>query len=276
MSNVNLKTDFKNGDKLYAEQLNNNFGLIKEAFAKGATGDVVWQDGTTVKFRRHITTDIEQLPILDGAIIYDIQKGRNYIDYDGKRIQVGSAGNEVIIGEESEITEDTKLIIEQEFIDNIGTEVVNSLEGNETNKAPSVALFNNKFANIVNLFYPIGSIYMSVNSTNPSTLFGGTWEQLKDRFLLGAGSTYSNGDTGGSATHKLTVNEMPAHTHNGLYWQGTKGISLNSGGTSGYHLQWESGDNGEATDMVTNTRGGSKAHNNMPPYLVVYMWKRTA
>lgn len=142
MSNVNLKTDFKNGDKLYAEQLNNNFELIKEAFAKGATGDVVWQDGTTVKFRRYVTTDIEQLPILDGAIIYDIQKGRNYIDYDGERIQVGSAGNEVVIGEESEITEDTKLIIEQEFIDNIGSEVVNSLEGNETNKAPSVSVVN--------------------------------------------------------------------------------------------------------------------------------------
>ena len=142
MSNVNLKTDFKNGDKLYAEQLNNNFELIKEAFAKGATGDVVWQDGTTVKFRRYVTTDIQQLPILHGAIIYDIQKGRNYIDYDGKRIQVGSAGNEVIVGEASEITEDTKLIIEQDFIDNIGSEVVNSLEGNETNKAPSVSVVN--------------------------------------------------------------------------------------------------------------------------------------
>ena len=270
MSNVNLKTDFKNGDKLYAEQLNNNFELIKEAFAKGATGDVVWQDGTTVKFRRYVTTDIEQLPILDGAIIYDIQKGRNYIDYDGKRIQVGSAGNEVIIGEESEITEDTKLIIEQEFIDNIGSEVVDSLEGNETNKAPSVASVNNKFEKIVDLVYPIGAIYMSVNDIHPSTLFGGTWEQLKDRFLLGAGSTYSNGDTGGSATHKLTVNEIPSHSHSTNFNYGTSvGNYENVCLTSDYKGKVVK------SDWISSA-GGGQAHNNMPPYLTVYMWKRTA
>ena len=66
---------------------------------------------------------------------------------------------------------------------------------------------------IVNLIYPVGSIYLSVNSANPQTLFGGTWEQLKDRFLLGAGDGYSAGSVGGEATHKLTTNEMPSHKH---------------------------------------------------------------
>lgn len=61
--------------------------------------------------------------------------------------------------------------------------------------------------------WPVGSIYMSVNSTNPGTLFGGTWQQIKDRFLLACGSTYANGATGGEATHALTVNEMPTHKH---------------------------------------------------------------
>ena len=121
-------------------------GEIGPQGPQGDPGEVVWQDGTVIQFIRHITTDIEQLPILDGAIIYDIQKGRNYIDYNDERIQVGSAGNEVVIGEESEITEDTKLIIEQDFIDNIGSEVVNSLEGNETNKAPSVKVVNEALA----------------------------------------------------------------------------------------------------------------------------------
>ena len=65
----------------------------------------------------------------------------------------------------------------------------------------------------VDFIYPIGSIYMSVNSTNPGTLFGGTWSQLKDRFLLGAGNTYTNGNTGGAATVTLTVNRMPKHSH---------------------------------------------------------------
>lgn len=62
-------------------------------------------------------------------------------------------------------------------------------------------------------YYPIGSIYLSVNNTNPETIFGGKWEQIKDKFLLACGSTYSNGSTGGEATHKLTTNEIPAHSH---------------------------------------------------------------
>lgn len=61
--------------------------------------------------------------------------------------------------------------------------------------------------------WPVGSIYMSVNSTDPGTLFGGTWQRLKDRFLLGAGDTYMAGSQGGEASHTLTENEMPAHSH---------------------------------------------------------------
>lgn len=119
---------------------------------------------------------------------------------------------------------------------------------------------------IRDLIYPIGSIYMSVNNTNPSTLFGGTWVQLQNRFLLGAGSSYTAGATGGSATHKLTIDEMPSHSH-GLKNEKTGGSGsakwvINSSASSG-------------TGVITNT-GGNQAHNNMPPYLVVYMWKRTA
>ena len=54
---------------------------------------------------------------------------------------------------------------------------------------------------IFDSIYPVGSIYMSVNSTSPETLFGGTWVQIKDTFLLSAGDTYTAGNTGGSATH---------------------------------------------------------------------------
>lgn len=61
--------------------------------------------------------------------------------------------------------------------------------------------------------YPVGSIYLSVNSTNPSSLFGGSWTQLKDRFLLAAGTSYSAGSTGGEATHTLKESEMPEHSH---------------------------------------------------------------
>ena len=64
-----------------------------------------------------------------------------------------------------------------------------------------------------NEIYPVGSIYMSVNSTSPASLFGGTWEQLKDRFLIGAGNSYEVNATGGEATHTLTIDEMPKHSH---------------------------------------------------------------
>lgn len=66
---------------------------------------------------------------------------------------------------------------------------------------------------IVDKIYPVGSIYMSVNATSPSTLFGGTWAKIEGRFLLGSSSGYSLGATGGEATHTLTVGEIPSHTH---------------------------------------------------------------
>lgn len=119
--------------------------------------------------------------------------------------------------------------------------------------------------------YPVGSIYMSVNNVDPSTYYGGTWERIKDTFLLSAGDTYSAGTTGGEATHKLTINEMPSHTHAIYYY-------LSSGTKSfGYNFSSKGEQSSQATESggIVNT-GGSAAHNNMPPYLVVYMWKRTA
>lgn len=123
-------------------------------------------------------------------------------------------------------------------------------------------------------FFPIGAIYLSVNSTNPENLFGGTWEQIKDKFLLSAGDNYSAGSTGGEAQHTLTVGEMPSHGHtvqtfpyagsNSSYYQ----VSTNVGGNVDPNTNWTGG--------FANNTGGSRPHNNMPPYLTVYMWVRTA
>ena len=115
--------------------------------------------------------------------------------------------------------------------------------------------------------YPVGSIYMSVNSANPGTLFGGTWEQIENKFLLAAGSIYTAGDTGGEATHVLTTDEMPSHNHG--FKRTTEAVSSGSN----YARISSTGD--AVTDLITNT-GGGQAHNNMPPYLAVYVWKRTA
>ena len=145
---------------------------------------------------------------------------------------------------------------------------------------------NTIFESVIDSIYPVGSIYMSVNSTNPGTLFGGTWQQIEDTFLLSAGQTYTAGDTGGEATHTLTVNEMPSHSHTEVVlsnfgypnaWVGNDANHPDNlyNGAGGYV---SGGTWTEATGWgnETNTRGGSAAHNNLPPYLVVYMWKRTA
>lgn len=124
--------------------------------------------------------------------------------------------------------------------------------------------------NLMKRIYPVGSIYISTVSTNPSTLFGfGTWAQIKDTFLLAAGTTYKAGSTGGEATHKLTVNEMPAHTHQQSVGQSSEDFIVAQGGEASWVL------NGAGTSQTGST-GGSAAHNNMPPYLAVYVWKRTA
>ena len=128
-----------------------------------------------------------------------------------------------------------------------------------------------ELANAANFdkIYPIGSIYMSVNSTNPSTLFGGTWEQLKDRFLLGAGNTYSAGATGGEAEHTLTIAEMPTHSHGLRIASAIDPQGLDIALEAPHTRSW-------GMDMNTMLTGSTKPHNNMPPYLAVYMWKRTA
>jgi hypothetical protein len=133
-----------------------------------------------------------------------------------------------------------------------------------------ITLNNNAITtqNFLNKIYPVGSIYMSVNSTSPATLFGGTWERIQDRFLLAAGNTYAAGTTGGEATHTLTVDEMPAHQHRvqTYFADGTPGSSVNAQGVWGPCR----------IDGDTATVGGNQPHNNMPPFLTVNIWKRTA
>ena len=153
-------------------------------------------------------------------------------------------------------------------------------------------------------YYPIGAIYISVNSTNPSTIFGGSWEQIKDRFLLACGSTYSNGSTGGEASHKLTTTEIPSHIHGSKSLVGkmqfralTSGTNIadiyssgnaicsytqDGGATWSAAINYSSGSN-KPTDVITvnathehSSVGGNGAHNNMPPYLAVYVWKRVS
>ena len=163
---------------------------------------------------------------------------------------------------------------------------------------------------ILDAVYPVGSIYMSVNSVSPEAVLGGTWEQIQDKFLLAAGGSYAAGTTGGSATHAhttanhtLTASEIPAHTHgsksltgHGHVWRwnsdpGEERIGIvhwEQKGT-GSSLVENGGGGGGAQLYIDathehNSVGGNGAHNHgntgdastLPPYLAVYVWKRTA
>lgn len=188
----------------------------------------------------------------------------------------------------------------------------------DPNGIPSCHNARGDFGTIFELIYPVGAIYMSTNNISPQVLFGGTWEQIQNRFLLAAGSSYSAGSTGGSADASL-----PAHTHtvsgtaasNGAHTHSVSGTAASNGahthgmgniwsdgsgsssaytmssnrklktrntGSSGAHTHTVSGtaaSNGAHTHTVSGTaasNGVSATGKNMPPYLTVYMWKRTA
>lgn len=123
---------------------------------------------------------------------------------------------------------------------------------------------------ILDLAHPVGSYYWSAESTDPGTLFGGTWAQVKDKFVLAAGDTYTAGATGGEAAHTLTTDEIPSHQH--TYDRAFSTVHDGSGNVANY-LRYTGG---TAAGGSTGATGGGLAHNNMPPYEVAYCWKRTA
>lgn len=126
----------------------------------------------------------------------------------------------------------------------------------------------------ISVFYPIGSIYMNVSPVDPNEIFSfGVWERIEDVFLLSAGSTYEAGSTGGEAEHILTVEEMAPHYHN--VWE-LPMVDVYGGGVVARGYKIPPMTLTEAPTTITGTVGRGKPHNNMPPYLTVYMWKRIA
>ena len=153
MANVSLKTDFKDGEKLFGQQLNNNFAVIKAALE--AMNKIVWQDDPddSISAFRGTTEEINQRDIIDGQLLYDTSTGETYIDVGSQRISTGS-GNAIFIGDTVPSNPSTQLWINpEESILPINTEVVNSMEGSETTKAPSVSAAKNYIAGEINDVY---------------------------------------------------------------------------------------------------------------------------
>lgn len=129
---------------------------------------------------------------------------------------------------------------------------------------------------LLNLIYPVGSIYMSATNTNPGSTLGGTWVAWgSGKVPVGIDSTDTDFDTaektGGAKKVTLTVAEMPSHTHDVKYG-GSAPLGLNSGST-GYKLNYETGG---TQQIYATATGGGEAHNNLQPYITCYMFKRTA
>lgn len=146
---------------------------------------------------------------------------------------------------------------------------------------------------LLDMVYPVGSIYLSVSGTDPQTLFGGTWARLEDVFLLAAGAKHAAGSTGGEEAHTITEGEMPSHgnhlmqgrmyqeladnaSNDSSYRSNTLYLGKNAFASTGnFNRGWKDWNGGEMYPAGT-LKGGGNPHNNMPPYLAVYTWKRTA
>lgn len=123
--------------------------------------------------------------------------------------------------------------------------------------------------------YPIGSIYMSVNATNPSELFGGTWIAWgTGRVPVGVDASDSDFSasekTGGEKTHTLTIAEMPSHTH--ANYAKRANVTVNSSGNT--HISCHSSNTGASAGSNIGNTGDNASHNNLQPYVTCYMWKR--
>lgn len=123
---------------------------------------------------------------------------------------------------------------------------------------------------ILNAIYPIGVIVCGAKPTV------GKWKKVEGRFLLGSSSSHGVGSTGGEETHKLTIDEMPSHSHNLNHPYAVWGPKSTKNGFTTSGGNWVGSDVAGGNYKYTANAGGGHAHNNMPPYLSVDMWRRTA
>lgn len=225
----------------------NNTNQLNLAFKYKTSEETNWTDGEELTATiKENTFNIQNLSL---GNIYDYQKEYHFkVIVSDLVMTVGDATGDIQVVEKGQ---------EVVAIGDDEVWVYGTLNLNDTN--------------ILDVIYPVGSIYISTNDINPKTIYGGEWEQIKDKFLLACGDDYKLGETGGEAEHILTVEEMPKHRHHLV------GTSYSQSGndhvisvSSNQTINWD------ITDQESNYTGEDKAHNNMPPYLAVYIWKRVS
>ena len=205
----------------------------------------------------------------NGDVAINITDGEFYAvkDYDEIGASIGTSEDTALLREElaKKIAELEKIVSDNK------NELDNKIENNKT----SILNLTNK-ENSNNVFlktYPVGSIYISTSSTNPSAIYGGTWERYgQGKTLVGLNESESEFSTvnkiGGEKTHTLTISEMPRHTHSLYMNSGTDDLSR------GFWLVQDAVPVSTSIANITEYEGWSQPHNNLQPYITVYMWKR--
>ena len=257
----------------------NNYGILPE--------DATQKTYSTVQQLQSTTDNLSDYAGAQGQLVYNTDTKHLHL-MDGSTvggIQVANYSEVPIIATEEEAeagTDNTKMMTPlrtKQLIE------VSSIDANEIKQI------------VLNAFFPVGSIYMdATGSINPNTQFGGTWAKIENRFLLASG-TRGVGNTGGEENVTLNINQIPSHTHYAnsfnstgtLQLDGTAGFSSATGAFSkSYSLKKNYEASGSSIEKLAtlNTKnstsgemswqGGNGSHNNMPPYQVVAIWRRTA
>lgn len=308
---------FTNGDKPYAENLNDSL-LLLDAF--NVTVPVSLPDmfsngefNSSLNVPRKAGVSIVTLKSVDsgvtigsgmisgtGDVVFRVYPNFNSF-YKWQSISFEKSGSVTVsfkktdgslinasVNDNGVISDSSALKVLQEI------DVVLSLSGatvsnvlinfvnNQNNRTRTGAVLEaSQIHNLIDVVYPVGSIYMSVNTVSPSVLFGfGVWEKIEDKFLLGSGTTYANGSTGGSADAVIV-----SHSHQpnaeGEYIVTSEEKTANNTKVaySASGNRWVDGQTSESHfhhRTSTSTVGEDGTGKNMPPYLAVNIWKRTA
>ena len=236
----------------------------------------------------------------NGDIAINITDGEFYAvkDYDEVGVSTGTSEENALLREELS----QKIIELENKLDSTKSELQTSISTSKEELNNKININTSSINNLTNkdddnnIFlqtYPVGSIYISTSDTNPATIYGGTWIRFGEgKTLVGVNESETEfatvNKTGGEKTHTLTIEEMPSHNHTQVRpWVGYEGwntmtLSFNE---YGYVLDYTLSVNSNAKDYTGNasinniTRtgytGSSQSHNNLQPYITVYMFKRT-
>lgn len=274
LASPKLTTDIVNAGYIFRDDENAHVweitvldgGVAADLTGYGAVGYFIRSDDNTVIIAGTISGNVVTVQLNANCYAYrGLLKGVIRIEKTNSVISIGAMHVRIDVATTAQAVIDDEILIRFET----SVAAVESLIGQTGNYYTK--------EETLNAIYPIGAIFVSVASTNPGTYLGGTWEAYSQgRVLLGAGEgtddnqynpgTFSAGDTGGEYRHTLTTTEIPAHSH-------TYNRELSSGTDSGVASARYSG---SRSAQNTGSTGGGEAHNNLQPYIVAYIWRRTA